>query len=239
MKYKIVLNIYQGDMDKLPRCVMEYAEQNNIEILSCEEDIRQHKKYFYYMQKNRTVPIIIVDDDCEYANCLVEDLYKTHLANPNVVICGKAQQIMRDQRRQIMPYAKWRTKTTPNYKSKDMFAVGSGGVLYPPCVCNAVADNITIDIIRKVKSDDFLLHMISSSLGLERMSVDTRRSGNICFGFLIDEEFPCATDEHALYIIMKHDYKSEYIQYIDKFQSIDDLVECFGSHLTSKNIIVE
>ena len=83
------MNLFKDDIPKLPRYIKSFADEMNIEILPCNEDIKQHKKYFYVMQKYKNIPVMTVDDDAIYAENMVDDMYKTHLDNPRVVICGK------------------------------------------------------------------------------------------------------------------------------------------------------
>ena len=65
-KYHIVLTLFEGDVLELPKNVVEFIQDNGIEVIQSKEDLKQHKKYFYSMQKYSYLPVITVDDDCIY-----------------------------------------------------------------------------------------------------------------------------------------------------------------------------
>ncbi len=73
--YKIVFNVFEGDIKEMPSELVSFVEENNIELYHCPLDLRSHKKYFYVMQKYKNLPIITVDDDIVYSKHLVSDLY--------------------------------------------------------------------------------------------------------------------------------------------------------------------
>ena len=73
-----------------------------------------------------------------------------------------------------------------------------------------------IDLAYCVKSDDFLMYLISTSLGFEYMTANRKM-------FL--ETLPYGNDEQALWVInRKKDYKTQYIKYIGKFHSIAEMM---------------
>jgi hypothetical protein len=49
VNYQIVLSLFKDDISKIPLEIREYIQNNGIQILACDEDIKAHKKYFYVM----------------------------------------------------------------------------------------------------------------------------------------------------------------------------------------------
>ena len=133
VNYKIVLTQYKNDVGAIPENVKRYINRHDIEIIQSDVDIKQHKKYFYVMQKYKDYPLITVDDDMIYPKYFIESLYTTHMKNYNKVICVRYTEVKRDESFQVVPpYTYWAygDGDKESYKG-DIFGVGSGGILYP------------------------------------------------------------------------------------------------------------
>lgn len=229
LNYKIILNLYEPDVACLPQHIAEYIKHNDIELLTCSNNIKQHKKYLNVMKKyGATVPVITVDDDTVYCDNLVEDLFKTHMKNPNRIICGRCQKLERDFLGNVLPYEKWTQEITiPGFKDDDLFGVGVGGILYPVEFCKEI-DDWAESASKLIKSDDFLLFIVARTLKIKYMSVETNnkynRNGGI--GFLGQVPLQMHKDEFALWKKnQEEDYKNPCLKYIDAFSSIKELTK--------------
>lgn len=231
MGYKVVLNLYEKDIDLLPSDTRKYIDEHGIEIIQCDKDIMQHKKYYYAMQKYRNIPVITVDDDVVYQPYLVGCLYWTHHRNPGYVVCGRCDRMKRDENGNILPMDKWELiVNVASCKDEDLFGIGCGGILYPAIVCQKINPEF-IKLVEKVKSDDCLMFMLSKSLGLKYMTVNVnkgcKRKGGM--GFLGKEPLPCGRDEKALWIVnIKNNYKDMYVRYFEDIEHGKSLEDTIG-----------
>ena len=228
ISYKIVLNLFKDDVCKLPKNLIDFIKDNNIEVIVCDKDIKQHKKYFYVMQKYRDLPVITVDDDMIYRDNLVEDLYKTYLENQDAIVCGRCDRIAIDENGKTLSYDYWKQMIDiSNCKDDDLFGVGCGGILYPSSFCKAI-DNRLLSVIPIIKSDDCLLYMIAKILGLKHMTVNTsskftKYGGG---GFLVKQPLPTYNDNAAMWKVNQNaNYKDQCISYFGKCQTIDQLID--------------
>jgi hypothetical protein len=109
-----------------------------IEIIYCN-NLKPHTKYFYTMQKYPDAITITVDDDNYYEKNFVECLYQSYKKHPDAVSARRTNFITFDKGGQINPFIKWKKNYSeiidqPRIK---LFALGVGGVLYPPhCMHN-------------------------------------------------------------------------------------------------------
>lgn len=154
--YKIVFNVFEGDIKEMPSELVSFVEENNIELYHCPLDLRSHKKYFYVMQKYKNLPIITVDDDIVYSKHLVSDLYSSYLKYSKCVSACYLYRMAFDVNDRLLPsFKKWNTKYD-KYEPSFRNAFGSGGgTLFPPGCIN-VSDK-SIPIIKEYMTDDEVL----------------------------------------------------------------------------------
>jgi len=105
------------------------------------KDIRSYKKLIPTLKLNLLVPIVTFDDDVIYPATQLEQLYTTHLAYPNAVICHRAHQVGMTNKG-FMPYLQWQFDATSQKPSNTLMPIGIGGVLYPVA---SLADDVTDD----------------------------------------------------------------------------------------------
>ena len=125
-------NEFPGKESSLPKTLLEQKNQG-LTIRWCE-DLKPHKKYLYAMKQYPNDIIITVDDDVNYDKYLIERLFKMHIHFPEAVIAGKVHYITIESSGVIRPYNEWilTCNLIKGIPSMDLFAVGSGGILYPP-----------------------------------------------------------------------------------------------------------
>jgi hypothetical protein len=119
------------------------------------------------MQKYRNVPIITTDDDQLVFKNFAEILYQSYLKHPNVIHSCRCHLIVKDWRKNILPYKRWkwdcRSIKEPSF---DLFATGVGTVLYPPNILQ-ISDN-DIPMIKDILcQDDIFLKIKENVLGIK------------------------------------------------------------------------
>jgi len=154
--YKIVFNIYEGDIKEMPIELFKYVENNNIELYRCPLDLRSHKKYYYVMQKYRNLPIITVDDDIVYSKHLVNDLYSSYMKYSKCVsACYLYRMTFDANDKLICSFKKW-DKKYDKYEPSFRNSFGSGGgTLFPPG-CLDISEK-RMPMIKSYITDDELL----------------------------------------------------------------------------------
>lgn len=70
--FKVVLTLYKDDIQYITKDLQALIDNNLIELIVAEENLKSHLKYFYVMQKYKDLPIITIDDDIVYpVKCLI------------------------------------------------------------------------------------------------------------------------------------------------------------------------
>ena len=105
-----------------------------VELLWVDANLKAHKKYFYTMQKYPDAAVITVDDDKIYPPTLVSELVESYRRFPKCVTAMHAHLMTFGEDGSLLPYASWKKQCRffqerPNIA---LFAVGAGGILYPP-----------------------------------------------------------------------------------------------------------
>ena len=161
----VVLTIYKDDIFNISNDLKLFIDNNIIELIIADENLRPHLKYYYVMKKYKdvSVPIITIDDDGLYHKDLVESLYTAYLNNKSSIHARRVHQVMLDQnKKSVLPYNKWKWEIVNNtVPDKYKFATGVGGVLYPPNILDI--DKISITEIKKcLCADDIYLKVIEN-----------------------------------------------------------------------------
>lgn len=110
------------------------AVSRGVELLWVDDNLKAHKKYFYTMQKYRDAAVITVDDDKIYPPTFVAEMADSYRRFPKCVTAMHAHLMAFGENGSLLPYAEWSKNYAfaPNRPDLALFAVGAGGVLYPP-----------------------------------------------------------------------------------------------------------
>ena len=130
---KIVLYLAREQFpdEKLP-FFLRIQQKFGIEIIFVDEDIKPHKKYYYAIRDYPNDIVITVDDDAHYDKDLVECLLRSYKKYPKSVSGMRIGCITFRPDGTIRPYSKWGRSKAMKPPSLAYFAVGVGGILYPP-----------------------------------------------------------------------------------------------------------
>lgn len=118
---------------------LKRLQRRGLEILGCD-DVGPHTKYFPAV--NHLPPrcaLVTADDDVLYPLDWLERLGDTALQRPEQVVAHRARTISFLREGQLAPYVQWRhcKDVSP---SPLHFALGVGGVLYPPVMQHALRE---------------------------------------------------------------------------------------------------
>lgn len=155
--FKVVLTLYKEDLNLLSERLKSLIENDTIELIVAEENLRSHLKYFYVMQKYRDLPIITIDDDIIYPSKMFDYMLEEHYKNPDLVLCRSCQQFTYTNG-QINKTQKW-LWNPENDISHLNHAEGYAGILYPPN-CLHVKDDMIPEIFDTIMSDDIYLSVL-------------------------------------------------------------------------------
>jgi hypothetical protein len=113
----------------LPNTLRLFAENNLIEILWCDKNIKSHKKYVHVFKKYEytRVPIILADDDLLYKKDFANTLYTAHKLNLHCIIASRCHYVMFDSNHKVLPYRQWEYETK---KQSGKFLFFTSGARY-------------------------------------------------------------------------------------------------------------
>lgn len=173
--YKICLCVHKDDMSKLTTEIKELVNNNKIEIIEAEENLRPHCKYYYTMKKYKNHPVITIDDDVVYDIDTIKSLYDSYIKYPHCVSARRVHKIIYENGIATR-YGKWlkEFKEIADKPAKCLFATGVGGVLYPPDILKI--DEVDIkDIYECILADDILLKWREDRLNVLTVWVKNNR----------------------------------------------------------------
>jgi hypothetical protein len=126
----IYLNIAQEDLGKLPDSVKNLASSGLIKINTCE-DLGPGKKLIPTLKLERSLPIIVVDDDLIFETDLTLKLMIAHHLSPGTIIASRVHKIIHTPEGKISAYINWQKNySLSDGPSMDLFATSGAGTLY-------------------------------------------------------------------------------------------------------------
>lgn len=129
------LILYLGDdciYENLPDSLRE-LERYGLQIFMKPGNLKPHKKYYYAIKENPEDIIITVDDDIYYEKDLIASLLDSYKRYPHAVSARRVHKMTKDEKGNLSGYNNWDGECESVIKpSMGLFAIGVGGVLYPP-----------------------------------------------------------------------------------------------------------
>jgi len=126
----IYLNIAQEDLGKLPDSVKDLASSGLIKINTCE-NLGPGKKLIPTLKLERSLPIIVVDDDLIFETDLTLKLMIAHHLSPGTIIASRVHKIIHTPEGKISAYINWQKNySLSDGPSVDLFATSGAGTLY-------------------------------------------------------------------------------------------------------------
>lgn len=147
-----------------------------LKIHWCQGDMKSHKKYLYALKEFPNDYIITVDDDYYYDKYMIEELIQYVDKFPQCVLARRTHLITAKRDGGISLYARWWAECMRyvGIPRMDLFAVGCGGILYPP---HLLIDEIfNVECIKKycMYADDVWLKVMELISGIPVVQVSTR-----------------------------------------------------------------
>ena len=115
----------------LPNNLLQQTKKG-LTIKWWQKNLKPHTKLIPALINYPNSILVTVDDDIIYDKSMLFKLVKTHLQNPNDIVCHRAHQIELDKQGNFMPYNKWKRSIKDIGRSYLFLFTGVGGVLYPP-----------------------------------------------------------------------------------------------------------
>ncbi len=123
--------LWLSNKEKNIPTALKQLEKRGLEIEFCN-DIGSYKKLLPALKKFANAIIITVDDDVYYEYDLLENLIVANKKFPNDILAHRMHRMTLNQEKDVMPYFAWEHCVKDFEPSFLNFAVGVGGVLYPP-----------------------------------------------------------------------------------------------------------
>ena len=160
--------LWLGKGEYYPKRILSGIREMGI-LIKYREDLGPNTKYYYAFREYGKDVVITADDDIIYNKYMTEELFRAYLQYPDAVIARRVHKIRFDRERHPVRYKDWiweyRDSFTPAH---DLFATGTGGVLYPPGVSGLKCWE-SRDFLRVCpKADDIWLKFneLSSGIGV-------------------------------------------------------------------------
>ena len=127
---------FEDKEKQIPSQLKEYVREGKLSIEWSDINLRPHNKYYHSMHKYPDSIIVTVDDDLYYPDDLVEQLYLSYLEYPEYVSASRVHLMLFDKKEKLIPYVRWIKEVDYciHKPAMQLFATGTGGVLYPPHV---------------------------------------------------------------------------------------------------------
>ena len=175
-KIHVCVTIPKSDESYIKPELSKFINDNGIEIIFCEEDLKSHNKYYYAMQKYRNVPIILIDDDLVYDSNLVDLLMNNYKKYPSKISARRVHKISIDKYGRVLPYLHWKKEydCDDSYNESDLFVTSGGGTLFPPDILKiSEKDKFVIDKFKT--SDDMFFKYKCIEYGIQISHVKTEK----------------------------------------------------------------
>ncbi len=149
--------LYLDEGEQIPQRLLAMCDRG-LEIQIRPENISVHKKYYYAIKENPDDIIITVDDDIYYEKDLIASLLESYKHYPYAVSARRVHKMTKDKDGNLLGYNMWDGECESITKpSMSLFAIGVGGVLYPPqCMSQELFNKKTFKDIC-MKNDDIWL----------------------------------------------------------------------------------
>lgn len=165
----------------------DYFSQG-LEIHWCLGDMKSHKKYLYAFREYADDYIITIDDDFYYEKHMVEELVEYAAQFPGCILARRTHLITAEREGYISPYEKWWGECMHyvGLPRMDLFAVGCGGILYPPHLLTDEVFNTDNIMECCMYADDVWLKVMELISGVPVVQVQTRLLDRYDEAFAID-----------------------------------------------------
>lgn len=135
---------FPGKEADLPQALLQQVEKGLVE-LRWVKDIRSHKKYHFVMQEFPDSCVVTLDDDLQYPDDMLENLFHCYLCHPDKISAMRAHLTVTDLANgEILSYNRWvkEYRGATYLPSPQLFVTSGAGTLFPPKVLHPMALDI-------------------------------------------------------------------------------------------------
>lgn len=171
---RIILWLEDGLKEQhLPEALKNQMSRG-LEIDYCK-DIRSYKKLIPTLKLYPEAAIITIDDDALYEYDLLEHLISAYINQPQYIHASRVHRI-RIEKNVVQSYKKWNQRIEELGPHRLNFAVGIGGILYPPGILGegVLNEDVFMDICRY--ADDIWFYAMAVKMEVLVNKVFTRDS---------------------------------------------------------------
>lgn len=147
-------------------------QKRGLEVCYCK-DLRSYKKLIPTLGKYPDAAIITIDDDVIYREDVVEKLIAAHRIDNRVICANNVHEISLDRNNAVLPYRKWKNDCEELRPSFRFFAVGVGGILYPPHCFNSDVANEKVFSSICPNADDIWFYAMAVTNGFKIMKTQS------------------------------------------------------------------
>ena len=123
----------------LPKNLLQFIESGL--TIKYTNDVRPYKKLIPALREYPNAIIVTADDDIFYPSDWLEKLYNYWKSNKDCIICNSMMKAEITKDKKIIPFNDWKEIKDILESSLKNFAIGTGGVLYPPnCFYKDICD---------------------------------------------------------------------------------------------------
>lgn len=170
---RVILWVAHQDVSLIPSSVVG-LKRYGLEIREID-DYHSHKKYLGAFRDFPDDSIVLCDDDTYYWPSWAEELLVASIANPGVICCHRAHEVVVSEAGWPQPYDQWRYEVEGPAQGPRIFATGVGGVLYPPNCLHPTALDVNTALRLCPTADDIWLYWMARMAGKEFRQIGPRR----------------------------------------------------------------
>jgi hypothetical protein len=165
---------FPDEYDGLPAVLLRQCGRG-LDIQFVDGDIGCYKKIIYALERYTDSLIITTDDDIMYPQDTVDQLYRAHLKQPQVIHCQRGHRIIKGADEKLLPYRQWEHSVNSLEPAYDIFPTGNGGVMYFPGCFDEEVFNQKQFMALAPSADDIWLKAMTIKNGVKSQPVYDER----------------------------------------------------------------
>lgn len=155
--------------------ILRLQQRRGLELRFVEKNLGPYKKFFYALNAFPDALLLTVDDDVFYPLDMIDQLYRAHCRDPEVIHCHRAHGIRLGEGNQLLPYKQWDWGLAGGQASRLVFPTGIGGVLYfPGCFDDEIHNEAAFQRLAP-NADDVWLKAMSLKKGVACHKLENSR----------------------------------------------------------------
>lgn len=164
----------------LPKA-LQLQMRRGLEVRYCK-DIRSYKKLIPALKAFPEATIITVDDDVLYDCDALENMIVPHLLNPKAIYANRMRWMEKSKNGKLESYREWKIlQYKSDNPSRQHFATGVGGILYPPHALDPEVMNESVFMDICMHCDDVWFYAMAIKAGTPIIKTCTVAANGECY----------------------------------------------------------